>query len=323
MTTRTGLASLTMLMLCGATTAASAPAITAAQDVKTSIAERLEGKTGKTLLGAVSQLASDQRAQAEAALIFDTRIIGGVEVKNLADAPWQVALIRGVVAPERSQFCGGALIAPDTVLTAAHCVDNNIGRGQAARVDVVAGTLTYASGGERLKVTAILVHPGWNSASMNNDFAILKLASASQLGTPVILESGVVTPPGEAFVSGWGLLTEGGVGSAKLMGVKLPLVDNTQCNMPESYNGEITPQMLCAGERDGGKDSCQGDSGGPVTSLATDRLIGVVSYGEGCARRLKYGVYSRVSAAIPWIQAFGGGRVKMASSDGSGTANGR
>jgi secreted trypsin-like serine protease len=80
-------------------------------------------------------------------------------------------------------------------------------------------------------------------------------------------------------------------------------VSNAICNKPESYNGDISANMLCAGKETGGIDSCQGDSGGPQTTRIQGKpvLIGVVSWGEGCARRLKFGVYARVTAALPWI----------------------
>jgi secreted trypsin-like serine protease len=75
------------------------------------------------------------------------------------------------------------------------------------------------------------------------------------------------------------------------------------CNQPASYNGDILASMFCAGKTEGGVDSCQGDSGGPGSAIINGRttLVGVVSWGDGCARRLKYGVYSRISTAAEWI----------------------
>ena len=80
-------------------------------------------------------------------------------------------------------------------------------------------------------------------------------------------------------------------------------MSTTVCNQPASYNGDILASMFCAGKTDGGVDSCQGDSGGPASAIIDGRttLVGVVSWGEGCARRLKYGVYSRISTAAEWI----------------------
>jgi secreted trypsin-like serine protease len=77
------------------------------------------------------------------------------------------------------------------------------------------------------------------------------------------------------------------------------------CNEPKSYNGDVLPGMMCAGRKEGGVDSRQGDSGGPLVWETSDGpvLVGVVSHGEGCARKLKYGVYTKVSAYRPWIQS--------------------
>jgi secreted trypsin-like serine protease len=104
-------------------------------------------------------------------------------------------------------------------------------------------------------------------------------------------------------VSGWGAISEGGPGSNQLLFVDVPVVSNTDCNKPESYDGLVSDQMFCAGARDGGLDSCQGDSGGPVVSnvSGTNELVGVVSWGFGCARELKYGVYTRVTSVSQWI----------------------
>jgi len=246
----------------------------------------------------------EERADALLAVRIDPRIIGGKTVR-IQDHPWQVALIEGGTVL-RYQFCGGSLIAPNVVITAAHCIDNSIVNGDAANVEIVAGTALYPERGERLKVQAIYVHPQWDSNSQDYDFAILKLAGDSTAGHPVALGRDSPAAGTRVWVTGWGALTEGAQGSPRLMGVETHIVDNDTCNLKESYAGSVTPRMLCAGEREGALDSCQGDSGGPLTSwtTGTPQLIGVVSFGEGCGRRLKYGVYSRISNVTPWIESF-------------------
>jgi transmembrane serine protease 11D len=233
------------------------------------------------------------------------RIVGGEQV-SFSDFPWQVALVQGRFPdPQRSQFCGGSVISNQWVLTAAHCVDNSIVRKDPARVDVVAGTAIYAAGGERLKVAEIIVHPQNDRTTNDFDFALLRLSAPVTMGQPIAPAAAdtQVAPDSVAWVTGWGATVEGGPGSLDLLGAQIPIVPNDVCNQPESYNGDVTASMLCAGRRAGGVDSCQGDSGGPLSADLQGRkvLIGVVSFGEGCARRLKYGVYGRVSVAAAWI----------------------
>jgi transmembrane serine protease 11D len=257
----------------------------------------------------VVDLANALKANPQAAAISsgrNARIVGGKRV-DIDKNPWQVALVRGLVAePTRSQFCGGSLVANNWVLSAAHCVRNSIVREEPARINVVAGTGQYFIGGERLQVAAIQVHPQNNPSTQDFDYALLRLTRPATIGATVksIDPAGANTQVADGSkvrVTGWGATTEGGPGSLELLGVEIPVVSNSVCN--EAYNGDITTSMMCAGEDEGGKDSCQGDSGGPLT-IPADRpttLIGVVSWGEGCARSGKYGIYARVPVAAQWI----------------------
>jgi trypsin len=207
------------------------------------------------------------------------------------------------------------------VLTAAHCVRNSIVREDPARINVVVGTPQFFAGGERLPITAIHVHPQYNTQTQDSDYALLHLSRpATTGGTAVacavdLVDSNTQMPDGTvALVTGWGATSEGAPGSLDLLGAEVPVVSTAVCNRPESYNGDITATMMCAGKETGGVDSCQGDSGGPLSATVQGRrvLIGVVSWGEGCARRLKFGIYARVSAAAQWITSTtgsaGGGR---------------
>lgn len=266
------------------------------------------------------------RANSEIIAHSSTRIVGGEPVA-IKDHPWQVALIRGFLAePQRSQFCGGTLIDGGWVLTAAHCVKNSLVREDPTRLNIVAGTAAYLAGGERIEIAAINVHPKYNPTTMDHDFALLRLGKPATIdGTTVTktiktadATTSVATRT-QAWVTGWGATAEGSPGAVDLLGAKVPVVSNTTCNRPDSYNGDILDSMMCAGRASGGVDSCQGDSGGPLTATlpggTAPTLIGVVSWGEGCARRLKYGVYARVSMAADWISSTmsSGGRGTTAS----------
>lgn len=103
-------------------------------------------------------------------------------------------------------------------------------------------------------------------------------------------------------VTGFGALSESGPQSEKLMKANVPLIDSNDCL--NRYGYQITPRMICAGYAQGGIDSCQGDSGGPLVCSERGKfyLTGVVSYGQGCARPGKPGVYADVKALLPWIQ---------------------
>lgn len=234
----------------------------------------------------------------------NVRIVGGVAT-TIEENPWQVALVFGSTPDAiRQQFCGGSIIKENVILTAAHCVD---WIADASGVDVISGTTYYGFDGNRSKVSSFKIHPNWNPNSRDNDFALLFLENNVSLGSQIDIISAeeTLTPEQEVVVSGWGKLSEGGQSSQILMHVAVPVVANQTCNQASSYNGRITGNMFCAGERDGGYDACQGDSGGPVYSKfnGNPKLVGVVSWGEGCARALKYGVYSRISKALAWINS--------------------
>jgi secreted trypsin-like serine protease/predicted small lipoprotein YifL len=219
---------------------------------------------------------------------YEPKIVGGFKA-GPEDNPFQVSLLNKSVADAYdAHFCGGTLIGPNTVVTAAHCSDFVT----AGQVQVLTGARKLDGTGQRLTVTRIAIHPGWQSNTNNNDVAVWRLESpaAGPFATLAQVDPAV---PTELLATGWGALKQGGSGPVDLYRVGLPLVDLTDCNDANSYNGEITDRMICAGKAGGGQDTCQGDSGGPLT--LGNSLVGVVSWGRGCAQKNFYGVYARVS----------------------------
>ena len=245
------------------------------------------------------------------------RIVGGTPTSTTA-YPWQAALVydsRFGLNDFQGQFCGGSLITPQIVQTAAHCVHDRDPDGPATSakdindLDVVLGKTTLtAAGGERRDVKAIYEAdaPAFNSLTLENDFAWIVLTAPSAQ-TPIKIagagEEDVWEPGRLPTTSGWGTTSSGGTRSDVLLDVTVPIISDQICGQPGIYGSDFDEMsMVCAGLLGGGVDSCQGDSGGPLQAPAADtdpdppfRLVGVVSWGDGCAAPNAPGVYSRVA----------------------------
>ncbi|XP_044730887.1 trypsin-1-like [Chrysoperla carnea] len=226
---------------------------------------------------------------------LDGRIVGGVDA-TIEQYPYQVSL----QTPSGSHFCGGSVISPSVVLTAAHCVQGS----SPSSLTVRAGSTTRGSGGVVVAVKRIHVHEKYDSKKVDFDVAVLELSQSlttSNKIKPVKLpEASEYLRAGESSVaSGWGALKQGGGAPTTLQAVKLPILDQGVCN--NAYGGGITDRMICAGSLAGGIDSCQGDSGGPLVS--NSKQHGIVSWGNGCAQKNYPGVYTRVTAVRAWIKS--------------------
>jgi secreted trypsin-like serine protease len=262
----------------------------------------------------------------------DDRVVGGRPAEKGA-WPWQVK----IYAPDPQQrgrsaaHCGGTVIAPNWVLTAAHCfVSGSTGKQSLTARDIllVAGetelprSLVAKAGDPRmLRARNVVVHPQFDIRTFVNDVALVELETPTQ-AQPVPLpgEAAAQTDLGgaSAVVTGWGFTsTAHGFDTAQLptalQEAELPVVSVPACRQAYSDSTmrgySLDQRNLCAGFQEGGRDACQGDSGGPLVARAAGgwTQVGVVSWGEGCAAKNRYGVYTRVAAFEGWIRETTGG----------------
>ncbi|MFI6101452.1 S1 family peptidase [Lentzea sp. NPDC051213] len=211
-------------------------------------------------------------------------IVGGTPAR-VADSPWVVA----ITTPDGQLICGGALVAPDKVMTAAHCatLKGVLGKNQrpAEHLRVIAGRTDLRTGeGVEASVASIWRHPDYREVTKGDDVAVLTLARPLPYRTIALGDAG-----DDGVVLGWGRTAENTPPAMTLRKVTVPILSDAECLAKEP---DFRPgAMLCAGR--GGRDACTGDSGGPL--VVRGRLAGVVSFGRGCARPDEPGVYTRLT----------------------------
>jgi hypothetical protein len=272
------------------------------------------------------------------------RIVGG-NTTTIAEWPWQAAVTADpndfAGSAFQRQFCGGSLVAATVIVTAAHCTfdvfDSNGSFDAASNFASITGAtnLTMTSGpsteGQEISWSNYFVltdaagNPLYNPNTNEFDavFALLAAPSPATNSTPIAIaganEAASWAPADEnAFATGWGTTTFGGLKSATLREVQLDILADSVCGSPTSYGSSFHPEtMLCAGEAAGGQDTCQGDSGGPLVvpiGGGTFRLVGDTSFGNGCALPNFPGIYGRV-AENPMCTALQNGIQSVAGVD--------
>lgn len=268
------------------------------------IARALAGALTLAAGAAAAPLAQAPQAAA------DSVVIGGKPVKA-GESPWVVALAsRDRFGGTRGgQFCGGVVVAPTKVLTAAHCLGREVLGGPVESVSdfrVVAGRRELrATDGREIAVRGARVNPEYDPGSNAGDLAVLELAESlpAHYVLPMAGAGHASYAPGtEAAVYGWGDTSGFGDYAYALRAARVTVLSDEACGRayPGDANGQYRAEsMVCAGDDDGGKDACQGDSGGPL--VAQGRLIGLVSWGRGCGRADSPGVYTRIAPLVGFV----------------------
>ena len=221
-------------------------------------------------------------------------VVGGTPAAQ-GEFPWMVRLSMG---------CGGALYRPNLVLTAAHCV------GPTGTNTSITATLGVVDLQDPNRITRqsnyVYRAPGFTGATAGKDWALIRLSSPVTTLAMLPVATSTRYDTGTFTIAGWGATSEGGAQQRFLQKAQVPFVSDTTCKA--SYPGLVSSDMICAGYTQGGVDTCQGDSGGPMfgrNAAGALRVVGATSYGEGCARPNKPGVYARVGddTLREWIRS--------------------
>ncbi|GKQ36137.1 trypsin-like serine protease [Streptomyces sp. A012304] len=235
------------------------------------------------LLGAPSAMAAPQP------------IVGGTTTTTTA-----YPFMMQITDASQSQFCGGTLVSPTKVVTAAHCMV-----GETTSSVRVVGGRTYRNGtnGTVSRVSKIWIHPSYSDVTNGDDVAVLTLSTSMPYTTAKYVSSsqtGVYAAGTTARILGWGTTSSGGSSSNQLRTATVPITSDSTC--ASAYGSDfVQSDMVCAGSTSGGTDTCQGDSGGPL--LIGGVLAGITSWGEGCADADYPGIYTRLTTFSSLVTA--------------------
>jgi secreted trypsin-like serine protease len=213
------------------------------------------------------------------------QVVGGTRAAQ-GEFPFMVRLSMG---------CGGALYSPNLVLTAGHCVSRT---GTVTNITATLGVVDLNSSSRITRRSNYVYRPpGYNQGG--DDWALIRLSQPVTTLATLKIATSTAYDNGTFTIAGWGAAREGGSQQRYLLKATVPFVDDATCNGRTMYNGDIIPaEEICAGYTQGGVDTCQGDSGGPMFRRDSANAwvqVGIVSWGDGCARPNRPGVYTQVS----------------------------
>lgn len=246
------------------------------------------------------------------------KIVGG-SFTSIESQPWVAAIFSRSTGFRGTGFlCGGTLISPCWVLTAAHCFPD----GEDVKIRHLSVYLGKSAINETdtrreqsFTVEKMIIHPKFNESNYNNDIALLKIKSKNGqcAGKSPSVRTVCLPPPYTQLPAGFSC-SIAGFGKERvssfqfsqyLKQANVNLLSQTECRSEQQYGKAITENMFCAGSPDWSRDACKGDSGGPLVCEVSGRmfLFGVVSWGDGCAKENKPGVYTQVTNFNRWIAA--------------------